>query len=233
MKTKFSFIIPTRNEAAYLEECIRSIRNQTRNDYEIIVVDTLSTDGTKEIAKKNARLVNESRKGVGIARNTGAKKAGGDILIFADADVRFAENFLEKLEERFGDNIGGGICSLRCYDGNSYIKKIYSGLNPVAKLLIRIGKPVTTGSCFIYSKKYFHEVGGFDPKFILNEDHELAKRMHRHNKRFVFFQDIKVETSARRVEKMGFMNLALLYLKADAFFVLKKAPPKETYPDWQ
>lgn len=233
MKTKFSFIIPTRNEAAYLEECIKSIKRQQRNDYEIIVVDTLSRDGTHKIAEKHGLLVEEPRKGIGIARNTGAKRAQGDILIFADADVRFDKNFLDIIEKKFSRrDIGGGICVLEAYDGGPYTRKAYDWINYIPRFLTKAGMPLTAGSCFIYRKEYFHKVGGFDPAFITNEDHELAKRMHRH-KRFVFFHDIKVRTSSRRVSKMGFFGLVKWYIKSSAAYFLRGGYLKRTYPDYE
>lgn len=232
MKPKFSFIIPTRNEAGYLEQCLLSIKKQTKKDYEIIVVDTLSSDGTKKIARRHAKLINEPRKGIGLARNTGAKHSRGGILIFVDADVRFDKDFLERIEEKFNKNISGGICVLRCYDGSRYTKKIYDWINYVPRFLIKIGMPVTAGSCFVYAKKHFHKVGGFNPIWKTNEDHELARRIHQH-KRFVFFHDIKVETSARRIGKMGFLPLSIFYIKASAAFFLKRGSLKKGYPDYE
>src|SRR3989344_6976071 len=98
---KFSFIIPTLNEGEYLEECLKSIKSQNFNDYEIIIVDSYSKDNTVKIAKKyGAKVLYESKKGPAVARNTGAKKAKGEILIFPDADVRFEKDFLEILEKK-------------------------------------------------------------------------------------------------------------------------------------
>lgn len=221
MKPKFSFIIPTRNEAEYLPGCIESIKKQGRKDYEIIVADTLSDDGTKEIARRHGILVEEPRPGTGRARNTAAKHAKGGILIFADADVRFGSDFLDRLERKFSKDIGGGICVLRSYDGGAYTRKIYDWTNHIPRLLTKAGKPVTMGSCFVYRKEHFNRVGGFDPEFITNEDHELAGRMHKH-RRFVFFHDISIGTSSRRIRSMGWFRLMKLYLKSSAVFLLRR-----------
>ena len=61
-------------------------------------IDSYSKDNTVKIAKKyGAKVLYESKKGPAVARNTGAKKAKGEILIFPDADVRFEEDFLSNL----------------------------------------------------------------------------------------------------------------------------------------
>jgi glycosyltransferase involved in cell wall biosynthesis len=230
MKPKFSFIIPTRNEAGYLEDCLLSIKSQSKHNHEIIVVDTNSSDGTKKIAKKHAKLINEPRRGIGLARNTGARRARGDMLIFADADVRFDQDFLERIEKKFENDIGGGICALECYDGNGYAKRLYNFINYIPRLMISIGKPLTAGSCFVYSKKYFDALKGFKDEWLTNEDHELARRMHKH-RRFVFLNDIKVHTSSRRIRQMGFLRLLLFYIKSSAVFGLKNSYVKGGYPE--
>src|SRR3989344_830900 len=105
---KFSFIIPTRNEGDYLEGCLKSIKKQTIKDYEIIIVDSYSKDNTVATARKyGAKVLFEKRRGPAVARNTGAKKTKGEILIFPDADVRFEKNFLEILEKKMNTVIAG------------------------------------------------------------------------------------------------------------------------------
>ena len=120
---KFSFIIPTKNEGKYLEKCLVSIKAQIVEDYEVIIVDTNSTDNTKTVAKKyGARIVDEPRRGASVARNAGARVSRGNILIFADADARFDKNFLQLIENRFNNDISGGVFRLSIYDAkNAYI----------------------------------------------------------------------------------------------------------------
>ncbi len=221
---KFSFIIPTRNEGRYLEGCIKSIREQSIKDYEIIVVDTNSTDRTKAIARKyHVKVINEPRKGPGVARNRGANIAKGAILVFCDADVRFDRYFLEKLEERFRKIIGGCIFRLRTYDAGEKIHEMaYNYVNIIAKFMNKIGIAITTGSCFAFRRDMFFKAGGFDERMLTNEDHDLARRVNR-LKRFVFFNDIVVETSSRRVNKFGLLRAAKIYLKSTMIYVLNNS----------
>ncbi|MBI4154334.1 glycosyltransferase [Candidatus Woesearchaeota archaeon] len=220
-RIKFSFIIPSLNEGRYIGDCLKSIKNQGRKDYEIIVVDSFSRDGTVKIAKGHgAKVLFERRKGPGIARNTGAKKAAGDILIFADADVRFGKGFLGKLEKKFDHDIGGCIFFLVLYDAKNRLQSLYyKSANYIAAFLNSIGVQMTAGSCFAYRKNVFRKAGGFNPKFMTNEDHDLADRASKIGK-FVFCRDIVVYTSSRRVAKLGLFRSTKMYAKSTFTYFL-------------
>ncbi|MCL4397621.1 glycosyltransferase family 2 protein [Patescibacteria group bacterium] len=86
-----SVIIPIFNEEEVIGNCLASLAKQTI-PLEIIVVDDGSTDGSVKYA-----TYKQSHKGPGAARNFGASKAKGDILVFVDADMEFAPDFVEKL----------------------------------------------------------------------------------------------------------------------------------------
>lgn len=100
-----SVIIPTYNEKDVLEGCIESLGAQTKRDFEIIVVDDGSTDGTVEILENlsktlpNFKFVKQMHKGAGAARNNGARDAKGSILVFVDADMTFDPDFLKNIVE--------------------------------------------------------------------------------------------------------------------------------------
>lgn len=87
---KYSFIVPAYNEAKYIARCINSIRraiNVSTTDYEIIVVDNLSTDTTAQICEHmGIRVVKSIGKNIAQVRNCGAAEATGEYLIFIDAD---------------------------------------------------------------------------------------------------------------------------------------------------
>ena len=226
MMPTFSFIIPTRNEAEYIEGCLRSIRAQLRKDYEIIIADTLSSDGTTAIAKRYAaKVLTEPRRGPAVARNTGAHAARGEILIFADADVRFERDFLDKLDEQFKRHpaIAGGICKLRTYDATSaLLANSYNLVDWIARLLNSLGIAMTTGSCFIFRRDAFERAGGFNPCLFTNEDHDMAKRIAKFG-RFAYFGKIVVGTSVRRAAKSGFWSIAVTYIKSTAMYTLNKS----------
>lgn len=100
---KVSVIIPAYNSALYLGEAIDSVLNQTFQDFEIIIIDDGSTDGTKAVVEKylncpqpRVRYYYQENNGPGAARNLGIKVAEGRYLAFLDADDRYLPRFLEE-----------------------------------------------------------------------------------------------------------------------------------------
>lgn len=88
---RFSIIIPAYNVEKYIERCIESVKNQTFNSYEIIIIDSVSNDNTVEILKKyvsdNTKIFQQKNNlGPGGARNVGLNKATGEYILFLDAD---------------------------------------------------------------------------------------------------------------------------------------------------
>ncbi|OGE04994.1 hypothetical protein A3B51_02140 [Candidatus Curtissbacteria bacterium RIFCSPLOWO2_01_FULL_41_18] len=98
MKKLVSIIIPVFNEQKVLTNCLESLKSQSYKPLEIIVVDDGSTDNTLQITKKfKVIAIVQNHKGPGPARNLGAKKARGEILVFVDADMTFDRNFIKDL----------------------------------------------------------------------------------------------------------------------------------------
>ncbi|GHC73258.1 hypothetical protein GCM10007079_07030 [Nocardiopsis terrae] len=87
-----SAIVPIYNVERYLDECLRSLRVQTWKDLEVVMVDDGSPDGSTSIAARYAeedprfRLVQQENGGLGAARNTGLRHAGGEFITFVDSD---------------------------------------------------------------------------------------------------------------------------------------------------
>lgn len=84
-----SVIIPTYNDSQFIVQAVESVLCQTYNDYEIIVVDDGSTDGTKELLRPYFSVIRyfyKSNGGVASARNLGIENARGDYIAFLDSD---------------------------------------------------------------------------------------------------------------------------------------------------
>lgn len=101
-----SIVIPVYNAEKYIENCIRSILRQTYEEWELVLIDNGSTDGSLEICQKFAKEDERifvfhqfQNKGVSVARNLGIEKSTGEFLTFIDADDWVKEDYLERLVE--------------------------------------------------------------------------------------------------------------------------------------
>jgi glycosyltransferase involved in cell wall biosynthesis len=97
-------VIPAHNEERWIGECLDSLRAQTLQGFDLVVVDDSSSDRTGEIARaRGARVLRVENAGDGGARDAGAEVAEGDVLVFLDADEIFDPDFLERLVAPFSD----------------------------------------------------------------------------------------------------------------------------------
>ena len=111
---KVSIIIPIYNPGMYFDECINSILKQTYNDWELLLVDDGSTDGTEDKCRKYAKndirikYLQSNHGGVSHARNVGIAEATGEYLFFMDNDDYWKEeallqNVIEQIEIQKAD----------------------------------------------------------------------------------------------------------------------------------
>lgn len=107
---KVSIIVPIYKVEQYLESCLESIRNQTFADYEVIMVDDGSPDGSAEICRRYAELdsrfslIQQVNSGVTAARRAGVGVSSGEYIFFVDGDDSLPENALHTLISRASDD---------------------------------------------------------------------------------------------------------------------------------
>ncbi len=100
-----SIVVPVYNIKDYLEKCVDSILRQTERDFELLLVDDGSTDGSGELCDALAerdgriRVIHQENKGLGGARNTGIEEARGEWLLLVDSDDWIEPEILEKALE--------------------------------------------------------------------------------------------------------------------------------------
>lgn len=101
---RFSVIIPLYNKAPYVAKAIESVLSQSFADYELIVMDDGSTDGSFEVALKvlerhmNCHIFRQANGGVSSARNNAVALSQGEYLCFLDADDWWERTFLEEMD---------------------------------------------------------------------------------------------------------------------------------------
>ena len=113
----FSIIIPAYNAEAYLQRCLDSIFSQEFDDYEVIVVNDGSTDGSAALLEEyvskhhNLQVLTQINQGMATARNRGMEVAQGDYILFVDSDDRLCPNALATLAPHLNgeDIIGFGV----------------------------------------------------------------------------------------------------------------------------
>jgi len=170
-----SIIIPVFNEEKDISECLNSLLMQTYKNFEIIIVDDGSMDGTLDVCKnfskinKNikVRIFNQNHQGPGAARNLGAKNSKGQILIFIDADMTFDKNYLKYLVKPIlNKKIIGTTHELEVVKN---IENIWSRCWGK----VRVSKESSKKDSKIFRairKDKFLELGGFDPKLGYADD---------------------------------------------------------------
>ncbi|MCQ2336034.1 MAG: glycosyltransferase family 2 protein [Paludibacteraceae bacterium] len=183
-----SIVIPLYNKAQSITATIMCIQAQTYQDFEIVVVEGWSTDGSteiiKDLASKDKRirvLMQQDRHGVTPARNESIEAAKYDRIAFIDADDYWEPKYLEtlvKLMDEFPDAgiwglHHGEICNGVKVDARKIMQDGFRGYidNPWI-----LGSPYWTGAVGI-SKKAFEKIGGFDNRIIYGEDIDLWYRL--------------------------------------------------------
>lgn len=126
---KISVIIPCYNCSATIEKAIISLNNQRYKDFEIILIDDGSTDGTNReinILKRkydlNYKIIVQCNKGVATARNVGIENASGEFITFLDADDIYDEYYLELLADSIQNNhVDLVMCQHEIVDSGSIV----------------------------------------------------------------------------------------------------------------
>jgi glycosyltransferase involved in cell wall biosynthesis len=209
----FSVVIPTLNEAKFIERCLLSLYSQhTDESYEIIIADSNSSDGTTRIAEKYADKVILCDKGISLGRNTGAKAAKGKCLVFIDGDSVASHTLISAYADAFKNKnviaATGPIFPLeKLAEHEDAFMRIGSRLYTESwmKFLIKINRPAFIGSNSAFRKDVFLKNGGFREDLSTFEDGDLSMRLADKGK-FMFHEDARVYTSIRRLKKWGYLK---------------------------
>ncbi len=184
-----SVIIPTYNRREYVQEAIDSVLAQTFTDYEIIVIDDGSTDGTGEAlrARYRDRIHYEwqENQGESVARNRGIELAKGKYIAFLDSDDRWLPEKLEKQVAYLDEHPGVGmvVCQAVVIDSDGHplasVPMLASNLAPEDLSLGALSIRCTIGntSMVMCRQCTLSTVGGFDPEIRYGEDWDLYIRV--------------------------------------------------------
>lgn len=139
MSPRFTIIIPAYNAEAYLPRCLDSIFSQKYRNYEVIVIDDGSTDGTSQIlfefamVHPNLHVITTTNQGMASARNRGLEVAQGEYVLFVDSDDRLCPDALEILAQQlFGEDIVGFGTRVFREDDSTYTNNLIES-TPIMK----------------------------------------------------------------------------------------------------
>lgn len=182
----FSVVIPLYNKVDHIENTIKSVVEQTFIDYEIIVINDGSTDGSEAILNrfndKRIQIFNQKNQGVSVARNSGIEKSSGQFIAFLDADDYWLPNHLEELHNLIIDfpNCGMYCSRYKINVGWSNLKTpFYQGITNSFRGIINdyfySNQPsrITWTSCLAISKEILENIGGFTAEVTNGQDLEL------------------------------------------------------------
>ncbi len=200
---KVSIIIPCRNEEKFIGKCLDSIAKQDypKEDLEVLVVDGMSSDKTKEVIEKSKtknpeleiKILDNPKKITPVALNIGIKNAEGEIIIRMDAHAGYGDNYvskcIESLEKYRADNVGGAMKTLPSENilmaksialclshffgaGGSTFR-----VNPNGS----VDKPREVDTVFggCYKKDVFQKIGLFNENLVRSQDMEFNLRLKR------------------------------------------------------
>lgn len=210
-----TILVPCRNEVRYIEGCLRSILAATydKDLLEVLVIDGLSDDGTREeverIAAKHpsVRMVDNPKRTTPAALNVGIQQAKGDVLIRMDAHATYPSDYISKLVDwqcKTGADNVGGIRLAVAADRSPMATAIACGVSHpfgVGTSNYQVGlsapKWVDTvwGGCF--KKELFKAIGLFDEQFIRNQDDEFNHRLIARGGRVLLVPDVHAFYVAR------------------------------------
>ncbi len=191
-----SFVIPAHDEARLIGRTLESVRTAagaTVEPYEIVVADDGSTDGTSTIARQHgARVVCVRHRQIAATRNSGARAARGDRLVFVDADTVVDAAVVRGAMAAMRDGAVGGGALVR-FDGTlpAWARVVHPLLS-----LTMLGAGLAAG-CFVFCTRVaFESVGGFDERMFGAEEVAISRALRRQG-RFVVLRE-SVLTSGRK-----------------------------------
>lgn len=222
LKANLTVCLTVHDSERYIERCIRSLLSQTVEDFEIVAVEDPPYDGTKKILEsfKDKRIVyqrNPKPFGICKTRNVCVKLTKTDYIFFTDDDCVVSEDWIEQGLKSLSRSDCAGVEGKTYYVSEEY-KPTFSDTVIENK----------TGGLFMtcniaYKRRVIERIGGFDERYSLIGDRDLALRAARigkihFNSRMVVYHQKTIRTPyqfIRKAQKTS-RNLVLLHRKFHA-----------------
>lgn len=220
LSNKLSIVIITLNEEKYIWRLLENLKNQTFQNFEIIIIDSDSDDNTEEKALayksffKEFRFLNMKKRWVSLWRNTWWKLSKYENILFLDADTllenTFIERFLKEIKERNLDSATWQITAKKrtlLYDTGFLIMNTWMKIT-------QYFSPTWVWACLFSKKKVFEEIWWFNERISLCEDCDF---LNRSKKRWYNFWVLKEKFyfDFRRLHQEWLYKTYFKYLRAN------------------
>ena len=207
---KVSIIIPMLNEELAILATLESIKNQSSAPYEVIIVDSNSTDRSCEIVRSwqdkipNLKLLNSKQKGRGEQMNMGAASATGDWLLFNHADTLLPINAVQSIQA-LQEKVSAG-CFKQNFSNPTLLLGIISRMH---NLRCRITRIMYGDQSLFVRRTLFHVLGGYKAELI--EDVKISEAILSKTKPYLL-KDIVI-TDSRKFKQRGVLRSLLDVIK--------------------
>lgn len=168
-----SVIIPTRNSAKFLQRCLESIKKQSYQPLELIVVDNNSSDNTKEIASRYTKNIYNYGPERSAQINFGVSQATGKYVYKVDSDFVLDKNVVSQCVEKINAGFDAVIVHNTPDTSISWIAKVRKFETDMYKY------DLDHSSARFLSKDVYCQIGGFNERFSAGEDYDFQNRLTR------------------------------------------------------
>jgi len=219
--TKLSLVIPALNEERFLPNLLGSLTRQSKQDFEVVVVDGSSKDKTVETARSfqsqlpGLRVIVSAKASLGLQRNLGAKATDGEWLVFIDADSIMLPYFVERVQWFIDTHDPRLFTSWFRPDSDVSGDALFTLIaNSFVEGSIHFRRPIAPGPLTIVRRDVFDRAGGYNEELTFGEDYEFTRRVSEQGVALQILRETLYEYSLRRIRRDGKFRFMSLYARA-------------------
>lgn len=222
MKSKkmVSVVIPCRNEVKHIDKCVEAILESDYPNLEVLVVDGMSNDGTRDVLQKlsekypNVKMVDNPKQLTPFAFNLGVKNSQGEYVQIVGSRNTMAKDYISKMVQTLEAQpevacVGGDYQHVFETDGGRWISYAMESWFGVGGSNYRVQQQdayVDTVGVPMFRKNIFDEVGYFDEDLTRNQDDDFSFRLTQKGHKIFYRHDAKVLYTVRPSLKKAFQQ---------------------------
>lgn len=239
---KLSIVIPAYNEEGYIGKCLESVvaaKIASAYQVEIIAVNNASVDRTRDIILSfpDVKLVDEPRKGLPQARQSGFEATTGELIANIDADTLVPAQWIDYIMVEFTKNddlvaLSGPYIYYDRSKFNNFLVRLYYYLGYFMHVMnhhvFHVGAMIQGGN-FVLRRTALEQIGGYDTSIkFYGEDADVANRISKVG-RVKFTFSMPMYTSARRFDKEGLWKTGWKYFMSFLSILFRHKPADDEY----